>query len=288
MKSLDQIVRYATHCEFSDEDWQKVLEYCKGNYKGGKLHRNKSHISKSSFAQFLDWIDNGFGSGDFVKYGNMPAVIGTSTPDVTKLAAYCDYNGKLIVKDWNIMSPQRLIPLDYTEKKDMQAKIFNAGYMFSARAGMFSKMYTPKQNFCYTIDDKERELNGIGKYLKSDDKFYYFSIFLQDNELKLNHKIEINCTPLKTATVKEEAKLNAAITKKNLVYDQQLKGFIPGPARGKDNVYYYMNDRFEIAKDKDNGGVVHRERRIAGNYFLYPQIALSFMKEVVKIREAKF
>jgi hypothetical protein len=49
-------------------------------------------------------------------------------------------------------------------------------------------------------------------------------------------------------------------------------------------VYYYLNDRFEIVLDKDNGGDVHAQRFAVGNYFLDLGEAMTFMKEIRKMR----
>ena len=39
MKTLDQIYRYTSDCQFSDGDWQKILDYCRKLYGGGKIHK---------------------------------------------------------------------------------------------------------------------------------------------------------------------------------------------------------------------------------------------------------
>ena len=56
MKTLDQIIRYTSQCRFPDDDWQKVLAYCRERFKGGKIHKALSPISESSYDQFVNWL----------------------------------------------------------------------------------------------------------------------------------------------------------------------------------------------------------------------------------------
>ena len=59
MKTLNQIYRYTADCRFSDEDWQRVLEYCRKRFKGGKIHKALYPKADSTYKQFRKWIETG-------------------------------------------------------------------------------------------------------------------------------------------------------------------------------------------------------------------------------------
>lgn len=96
--------------------------------------------------------------------------------------------------------------------------------------------------------------------------------------------IDIECTPFRPATEKDIQRLHQATSNAGWSFNGRTNTFIKMPKRGHNNVYWYMNDRFEIVLDKDNGSKKHTERYDAGNYFLDNTEALLFMKEVRNIR----
>lgn len=147
MKTLDQIIRYTSQCRFPDDDWQKVLAYCRERFKGGKIHKALSPISESSYDQFVNWLDSGFGSGDLVSYGKTMGVIGDCTPEITTLIAYCDYEGNLIAKKMNVQDALRLKRLDDERSRELKKKIYERGFDIVARNAKLSELYIPKKNF---------------------------------------------------------------------------------------------------------------------------------------------
>lgn len=147
MKTLNQIYRYISDCQFPDEDWQKVLAYCRKRFKGGNIRVSQIPKSTSTYQEFLDWIEFGFGAGDFVSYGNTMGVVGNSTPAGVILAAYCDYDGNLIVNDMEVLEPERLKPLDEARILQLKRLLFEKGVDFHVRFGKFEKLYTPKNIF---------------------------------------------------------------------------------------------------------------------------------------------
>ena len=124
MKTLNQIYRYTADCHFSDEDWQRVLEYCRKRFKGGKIHKALYPKADSTYRQFRKWIETGFGAGDMVSYGNTMGIVSSSTPASIVLAAYCDYEGNLIVNDMEVLEPQRLQALEVPRITELRKLVF--------------------------------------------------------------------------------------------------------------------------------------------------------------------
>ena len=288
MKTYDQIIRYTTHCKFSSEDWEKVRAFCHEYENGGHIHKSKSTISESTYEEFIKWIENGFGSGDMVSYGNTMGIIGDNTPDKTYLVAYCDYEGNLIVKDMEIFEPERLSHLSDERKLELKKKLFENNLDYTVKTSNIIPMYTPQKNLYYVLGDRSSNDYGIGMYSESRDNKYIFSAFLQNGKLEVKKEIDIDYTPLRPASDKEIKRLHKALDKSGLVFNEKIFEFIKRPERGDNNPYWYLNDRFQIVMDRDNGEKRHGERFEAGNYFLDNTEALFFMVEVKKLRKEEF
>lgn len=288
MKTLDQIIRYTTHCQFSDEDWSKVKAFCHEYENGGFVRKSKSTISQSSYDEFIKWIENGVGSGDMVSYGNTMGIVGDSTPDKTYLVAYCDYEGNLIVKDMEIFEPKRLYPLSDDRKQILKQKLYDKGLDYTVSTANIIPMYSIKKNLYYTYGSQNDDNYGIGMYSESRDNKYIFSAYLINGKIETKKEIPINYTPLRPANEKDLRKFHRALEKAGLIFNERLQEYVKLPKRGDNNTYWYLNDRFVIVSDKDNGDKRHEERFEAGNYFLDYEQSLLFMAEVKKLRKEEF
>ncbi len=284
MKTLNQIYRYTSDCQFPDEDWQKVLAYCRKRFKGGNIRVSQIPKSTSTYQEFLDWIEFGFGAGDFVSYGNTMGVVGNSTPAGVILAAYCDYDGNLIVNDMEVLEPERLKPLDEARILQLKRLLFEKGVDFHVRFGKFEKLYTPKKYFYGTIENPNSDEPNVGMFLESDNSKYHFLAYLEEDELKMDYWVDSNYTPLKPALEADIKRLHAATSKQGWFYNERCHQFVKAPKKGKDNVYWYLNENFELVMDQDNGSKKHLDRFKAGNYILDYTEGLFFMKEVKKMR----
>lgn len=284
MKTLNQIFRYTFDCRFPDEDWQKVLAYCRKRFKGGKIHVSQQPKSNATYPQFLEWIESGFGSGDYVSYGNTMGVVGSSTPAGITLAAYCDYDGNLIVNDMEVLEPERLKPLDESRVLELKRLLFEKGVDFYVRNGKFEKLYTPKKYFYATIENPNSEEPNVGMFLESDNSKHHFLAYLKGNELQMDCWVDSNYTPLKPALEADIKRLHSAASSQGLFYNERCHQFVKAPKKGKNNVYWYLNEYFELVMDRDNGSKKHQERFNAGNYILDFTEGLLFMKEVRKMR----
>ena len=284
MKTINQIFRYTSECSFPEEDWKKVLSYCREHYKGSKIYKAIRPITTSTFEQFLHWLDQGFGAGDFVSYGNTMGIVGSCTPDRIVLAAYCDYEGNLIINDMPILHPERLAILDDRSKKDFKRLMYDAGKEFYVRSAKISELYTPQKYFYVTFEDESNGESCIGMYLKSEDSKHYFSALLKGKKFELNACVDSNYTPLMQAEDADIKRLHQAATKAGLSYNERTHQFVKTPKRGGDNVYHYLNEVFEIVSDRDNGSAKHTRRYEAGNYIVDYTEALLFQKEVLRLR----
>lgn len=284
MKTLNQIIRYTSHCRFPDEDWQRVLAYCRERFKGGKIHKAQKPISESTYNKFLEWIDNGYGSGDMVSYGNTSGIIVSSTPDKTIMTAYCDFEGNLMDGQMEVLNIGRLKRLDEAGQAQLRKLLIDNKLDYSTQAHGLVPLYTPKENFYVVIGNNDYGTADVGMYLATDGYKHKFSALIHDGEIMFDCWIDTNYTPLRKASDKDIQRFHKAVSKAGYTYNARCQQFIIQPKVGTDNIYYYLSDRFEIVTEKDNGDDKHAQRFAVGNYFLNFAEAIGFMKEIKRMR----
>lgn len=288
MKTQQQIIRYLTHCRVSAADKDKIKDFCSPICPISTIQRlKKDPISTTTFEEFETWFNNGYGSGDYVKYGKTYGIIGDSVPGKTYLVAYLDFNGKLIVQEMQIMNPERLRRADGVGVMELNKQLFNVGLEYVAEESRFASICTPKNNLYYTLREKDGSGVNIGLYDKTQEDKYYFHAFLtHEGRLIKNHSVDVDYTPLKVASDKEIRVLHQALGKAGMQYSDMKKGMVDvDNTRKRKTKYWYLSDRWEMVMDIDNGEKRHKERYEAGNYFLDFTEGLMFMKEVRALRK---
>lgn len=288
MKTLAQIIQYTSTCHFPQADWEKIRNFCHQYESGGVIHKAKNPIAESSYEEFIDWLDKGFGSGDMISYGKTMGIIGKCIPGKVNLAAYCDFDGNLIAKEMVVKEPERLKPLDPERSQELKKKIYEKGLDYVVEKGLFTKLCTPKEKLYYVYGEKSKGLDNVGMYLETVDNKYHFAAFMENGKPVLDKWIDVNYTPLRPASEKEILKFHKALERMKIVFNQRLGKFIKARERGKNNLYWYLNDRFEIVADKDDGSKRHTERFNVKNYFLDYTESLLFMAQIHKLRKEEY
>lgn len=284
MKTIEQIIRYTSQCEFPEDDWQLVLDYCRNSYSGGKIHKALKPKDKSTYRQFLEWIDNGFGSGDIVRYGHTSGIVSLATPNKIVLGAYCDFEGNLIMQELEVF-PNKVMPLEDKPKREFRELVFSKGYDFSVRNGRFAELYIPKKYSYVSFNYDDNPSVSIGMYLESRDNKYYFAALLLNGELMIDCSIDCRCTPLKASTLKEIQTLHSKAAKEGWTLEGRTNTFTQKQTRNYKGKYWHLTDRFTVIADMDMGGAKHDERYEVGNYFIDETEAVLFAQEIIRKRK---
>lgn len=284
MKTIEQVISYISQCEFPNSDWPLVQDYCKEHFGGRNVSRARNPLYVSTYRQFTEWVDSGFGPGDIVRYGHTVGIVSTSVPDIAILAAYCDFEGNLITRNLQIF-PSKILPLEDKPAQEFRELMFKNGVDFSVKDGKIVKVYTPK-NFSYVSFKLDGSTSvSTGLLLGSDGCEYHFSALLIDNTLYIDHKIELRCTPLKKATLKEVQKLHSKASRLGWALEGRKHTFVRKSERNPKGKYWYITDRFTVTADKDSGTAKHDARFEAGNYFTDETEAVLFARDLVMRRK---
>lgn len=281
MKTLEQIKKYTSSCKFSPEDWSLVTDYCRNYFDGKKTNKCVYPISNSTYDQFVQWVDNGAGSGDVVRYGHSIGVVSVSTPDVTILAAYLDHNGDLVIDKMKVATDKVFLAAA-SESDEFMNLLYDAGYDFFG--GALIEVYEPKPDTYVT--GKILGVNGTFSALFHgfEGDMCVFSALYSYGRIKFNERVErkyVRFYPAGTPTIK--AIQNAAL-EEGYVLNSRAGVFVKRSEVRRTNKYWYISERFTVLSDIDNGGKKHKDRFDAGNYFLDETEAFIFAKRIGEMR----
>lgn len=284
MKTPNQVISYISHCRFSVADWKKVAAYCRKYFKGIELPKAERPLSGSTFEQFVRWVDSGVGAGDIVRYGKTTGIVKESVPLITELCAYCDYEGNLIVQDMAVMEPERLSLADDERRAAFLGLLVGKKLCYSTEHGKLVEMYTPRQKSYIALTIGDDVEPSIGMYSHSEGYNYKFFALLRNGKMEFDCWVNCECTPLRKADEGEMYKFHKALADEKFAYSAAYNKFIYQTQRKANNLYFYLNDAFNVVSDRDNGADRHQERFEAGNYFFDQAEAILFARKVKKLR----
>lgn len=279
MKSQSQILRYVSQCHFPDEDWPKVLDYCRKHFGGGKAHRSLKPLSDSTYEQFQEWIADGIGVGDVVRYGHTLGMVGGYSPSSAYLSAYLSFDGGLIIEKMDVPA-YKLFKADGVETERFNALLSDRKLTFSISSSAFFEAYVPDDgDFVKIIEGKKSYLSI---YKESKEGSYWFYAVIKGNKITENVSIDKSDVRLSLPLRSDNVKLLAALSLNGLEWSARDKALrkMSDKRVPKNTRYYYVTDTLDISTDIDKYTKVHDRRFKAGNYFSNFQEAFSLRERV--------
>lgn len=286
MKTKEQILRYISQCEFSDDDWQKVLVYCRQRFGGGKAHRSLKPLpnSISTYQMFLDWIDSGVGVGDIVRYGHTIGIIGAYTPGCAKLAAYLSFDGELVDNTIEI-AKSKIYRANDAEIALMKQKLIAKSFDFSVSMSCCVKTYQPKGGEIVRVTKDKVQTTAV--FRSNDGQFNYFYVYIEDGIVVKDKECEVGSIVMATSTKTDIQRLMVTLAKNKLEWlpRRRILRSVEMSRAAKSERYWYLSDRFSVCSDIDKYTKLHDERHKYGNYFVSYQAAVLFAQKVRELRK---
>lgn len=284
MKTKEQIIKYTSQCRFSAEDWQKVLAYCRESFGGGRVHKALKPLSESTYQQFLDWIDNGYGVGDVVRYGHTIGILGACTPSYACLTAYLSFERELIEGKIEIPLYKIIKPTD-SDKAEMQDKLRMKDVTFSVSLGCLMKNYQPDCGDFVRVTVKGLQTTGI--YHVKDDKNWYFYVYVQDGKLLKDYSVPIGEISVSMPTKTDIERLQMALAKNQVEWSARNRELrkVANARAAKGDRYWYLSEVFSVVSDVDMYTQKHNLRHKGGNYFCSYGNAVLFAQKVKELRK---
>lgn len=284
MKTKEQIIKYASQCYFSDEDWQKVFDYCRKQYGNSGVRKALKPLSQSTYQQFLDWIDNGYGVGDIVRYGHTLGILGAYTPDYVYLAVYLSFEDELI-EDKLEVPRHKVFKSSDSDKWKMHDLMKLMNVTFSVSSACLVKTYQPDNGDIVRVTIGNLQTTGI--YRVSDGSNFYFYVFVQDGNIKKDYFTPVGSVTISKPTKTDVERLQIALAKNKMEWSARHKvlRIIENARVAKGEKYWYFSELFSISSDIDMYTKKHNERHKKGNYFCAYGTAVLFAQKVISLRK---
>lgn len=286
MKTKEQILRYISQCEFSDDDWQKVLVYCRQRFGGGKAHRALKPLpnSISTYQEFIDWIDTGIGVGDVVRYGHTLGIIGAYTPGCIKLAAYLSFEDELIDNTIEIVR-SKVYQANDAEIALIKQKLIAKGFEFSVSMSCCVKTYQPKGGEIVRVTKDKKQTTAV--FRSNDGQYNYFYVYVEDGGIVKDKEIEVGGVVMSTPTKTDIQRLMTTLAKNKQEWlpRRRILRSVEMSRAAKNGKYWYLSDRLSVCSDIDKYTKLHDERHKSGNYFVSYQTAVLFTQKVRELRK---
>lgn len=280
----EQIARYVSKCHFCDEDWAKVLQWCKEHFGGGKVHRSIKPISESTYEQFVEWADHGIGSGDVVKYKDEIGIVGDCTPDKSFLTAYLTADGQFI-QDRLISTPDSFILASPQERKRFYDILREHGLVFSCSVGNCVPAWLPNHgDFVRATYKKKNYLGIFDSFTENGCLFYCLN---NRKEIRVSYEIPSYDVAFCKANVVDKERIEKILQTNGYKWDiehQELQSVVD-KQRIRGDVYWYMSEMFTPSSDYDRYRKLDDERYNAKNYFYNIKECWDFCQRVRELQK---
>lgn len=284
MKTKEQVVRYVADSRFNDEDWKLVSEYCTKEYGKNVVRRGRNNASPNTYGQFLDWLENGYPSGEIVRYGNTLGIVGGNFPDVTYLSAFLDLDMNAVISKIEV-SPEKIFGASKEEKDIFRAALYEAGFEFDNHFQKIVECYKPKNGSFVQLKINDKECPGIWKTCDKNGAELY--CLLLNEELKIDYCLSLQNIDIEPVDNDNLMRLQKSLIHNKLEWSARTLSFIPAKTERaeKGGRYWYLTDKFTITSEEDNRGYKQTGRYKAGNYFSNYSEALYFLAKVLELRK---
>lgn len=284
MKTKEQIKKYISQCYFSDEDWQRVLDYCREQTMGGRLYKASKPLSPSTYQQFLDWVDNGYGVGDVVRYGHTLGIIGAYTPEYAYLAVYLSLEDELI-EDKLEVRKYKIMKSSDGDKLKMRNLLKLMNVTFSVSSVCLMKTYQPDNGDIVRVTIGDSQTTGI--FRVTDGSNLYFYVFVQDGKIIKDYITPVGSITISKPTKTDVERLQVALAKNKVEWSARHKVLrvVENARASKGGRYWYLSELFSVSSDIDMYTKKHNERHKKGNYFCAYGTAVLFAQKVINLRK---
>lgn len=284
MKTKEQIVKYTSQCRFQHYDWQEVLSYCREHFGGGRVHKALKPLSESTYQQFLDWIDHGYGVGDIVRYGHTVGILGACTPDYACLAVYLSFDKELI-EDKLEIPVWKIVKATDKDIEEIQEKLRISDLMFSVPLACLMKRYAPQKGDIVRITIKDTITTGI--YHNRDNADWKFYAYVQNGKVLKDYTLPAGTAIVSKPTKTDVERLQIALAQNQLAWSARNNALrkVEKARAEKRGRYWYLAEDFSITSDVDMYTKKHNIRHKNGNYFCIYGTAVLFSQKVRELRK---
>ena len=292
MKTKKQIEYFLSRRKYKSEmDYDGISLYCKSKF-GIKLHKPSNYPQEETsitYAQFADWLENGYGAGDAIMYGEILCLVQSSDPDQVKICLRIDRNGPNF--DLITLPVQVITPAKKSVLKRLYCVLQENGLEFGNPYNVITPKYIPTSGALVVFHNLKTDEEGFGcvRTITSQSDVYMFCYVLKTKAGKIV-KYSMNEYLGQTSdysfrnftpTDYERKALEVELNKNGKTWNHFIKRIEPLKMKAEiGKQYWYISDKLGVISSIEKGTVTSHKRYLADNYFTNPEDAIAMEKEI--------
>lgn len=296
MKSKKQVEHFLKYAKYKSEmDYTGISLYCKEKY-GLKLPVPSSYPQEQSsltYSQFADWLDNGFGAGDVVKWEENIGLVQSSTCNEVKICLKIDRNGPTIAS--TTLAAHLITHAPENALERISDVLSSKGLEFGNPFFVITEKYipTPGTLVCFQNNKTKQEGFGVVRNIDKTGRVIMYCYVLKNGTeriVKYNMHEELGVVgDFSFRTFKptdyERKLLENELGKHNKTWNHYLKRIEPVDMRVQlGERYWYITDKMTVTAAVEKGTVISNKRYLAANYFKDQADAIRILSETMELR----
>jgi len=282
MKTKEQIIRYLSRRSYPEQDWLEILDYCRQVYGSG-VHKSIRPVSESTKTEFMDWIDHGIGDGDVVRYGQTYGIFVDNADGTAKLVSYYDKDNNIIIGEL-LINPEKASASSI--QNEYSQDLAQAGYEYSVSLAKLIPRKLPPLNERLRFVSKSEI--GIGIVSKIEDGMVYFACCIVGGQLFTDKKYDLRGFHFSKIDKSGIEAFQNALRQNGLQWNHHSHAITKALERSeKGKAYWYITDKFGIAREIDRYTKTSDIRYDNHNYFTSYADAAAFREFIYQYRESQ-
>lgn len=288
MKTKEQVISFLTSQPIKPRnEKERILSICKAEGISFHAHKKLSYSKTGlSSADFIDWLDKGFASGDVARLGHYLVIVGRCKYKLIK--SYFIYRDGEFSEIKDQLHHSELEKVSDEERDEIYVILAKKKQEYSVSSFKIIQKYIPTKNDRVEFESKDKRGVGVVKsvnecsgeitlycYYIYDDNIIGFSM----EERNICNLHSFNFSPM---SVSANRRLNKELEKHGKVWLDKLHRIESVNARVEiGEKYYFITDTFTIGSNIEKGANKSLVRYRVGNYFKTREECSDFLEEVI-------
>lgn len=293
MKTKRQVEQFLSKRKYKSQiDFDGISLYCKDKYNL-KLHVPSYYLPDDtkaiSYGQFANWIENGFGAGDVVKWDNCIGLV--KQPDIDKVEICLQINSEGATFNSFWVDDKLLTPADKNASEAISRVLLENHKEFGNPFFDITEKHVPKSGELVKFRNiKTGEIGfGVCRHVDPNGEIEMFCYVLKrkgGNVVKYNmHEYLGNVDSYSfssfTPTDYERKALETELNKFGKTWNHHMRRIEPLDMRAKlGETYWYIDDKLSVRNSKEKGTATSNKRYLSSNYFKDPGKAIEIEKQI--------
>lgn len=278
----------------SEIDWKGVAHFCQNEYDILLECPKKFYDEGIGFIEFGEWLKNGYGGGDIVRYNNNLSILGKCNISDVVIEAFFA-NGSLTIQQIvaNVSEIERVAE---EERKEFYRLLAHEGLQFHEAYQKIVEKYIPKPGEKVVFQGESDRGVGVVREYDEETKEVIMYCYYMYGSGKIGYSMHENIGMIhdyifSSMNISARRRLDRELQKYGKTWHDKMKRVEPVNAKAKEGeAYWYITDQFKLKKDIEKGTPKSHFRYLAGNYFLEQNVARDIegkINELVRDQLAK-